>query len=200
MKQIITILFLTFSHSLFSQDLQLEKNSNWKKYKKIIETNFENNTIIEYSLEYGKIKSIKHYSNDSPTETKLIEENKIFEYDDNSTGNFLPKKVVGNSNGRTFTYTTLYDNYYRIRGKIEQTPDFTYSSNTTFDSYGRTDVFTVITILNNPNYATSSSTKNIYDSNGILILQNDNFSGNKIWQVTSSNAYGKSVQVEYGNG
>lgn len=112
----------------------------------------------------------------------------------------LPETITGTSNGKTFTYTTYYDNYYRITGKKEQTPDFEYSSSTTFDSYGKADVVTITTKLNNPNYTSTSAIKNVYDANGILIQQNDNATNTMVWHVSDVNAQGQTTQMEYGNG
>ncbi|WP_312751093.1 RHS repeat-associated core domain-containing protein [Epilithonimonas hominis] len=112
----------------------------------------------------------------------------------------LPEKITGTSNGKTFTYTTLYDQYYRIKGKTEQTPDFTYSSTTTFDAFGRADEITISTQLINPSYTSSSKMKNVYDSNGILIQQNDVTNGNMIWHISSADAKGRTLEMEYGNG
>lgn len=122
---------------------------------------------------------------------------KTYTYNNNTK---LPEIITGQSNGKTFVYTTYYDEYYRIKGKKEQTPDFTYNSNTTFDAYGRSDVVTITTTVNNPNYTTTSSVKNIYDVNGILIRQNDNITGNKILLVNKINADGVMNEIEYGNG
>lgn len=66
------ILFSTFS---FSQNFKLEENPNWKKFKKVTELNFENNSKTEYFLENGKIINTKNFINDSLTETSSINEN-----------------------------------------------------------------------------------------------------------------------------
>lgn len=132
---------------------------------------------------------------------KTVAENttieKTYTYNTNTK---LPEKITGTSNGKTFTYTTQYDEYYRIKGKIEQTPDFTYNSSTTFDSFGRADEVTISTTISNPNYISSSKLKNIYDSNGILIQQNDITNGNMIWHVSDVDAKGRTLEMEYGNG
>ncbi|WP_304343886.1 RHS repeat-associated core domain-containing protein [Chryseobacterium koreense] len=112
----------------------------------------------------------------------------------------LPETVTGKSNGQTFTYTTYYDQYYRITGKKEETPDFTYTSTTTFDSFGRADVVSVSTTLNSPSLTSASSVKNVYDENGILIQQNNNATGAMVWHVSDIDARGQTKQLEYGNG
>ncbi|MEN2436730.1 RHS repeat-associated core domain-containing protein [Weeksellaceae bacterium A-14] len=122
---------------------------------------------------------------------------KTYEYDSQTK---LPVKITGSSNGKSFTYTTSYDNYKRIKGKTEQTPDFTYTSSTTFDSYGRADEITISATLQNPSYTTTSKIKNAYDTNGILIQQNDVDTGKTIWHISSVNAQGQTTKMEYGNG
>ena len=117
-----------------------------------------------------------------------------------NTNTKLPETITGTSNGKTFTYTTYYDNFYRITGKKEQTPDFEYSSSTTFDAFGKADVVTISTKLNSPNYTSTSAIKNIYDANGILIQQNDNATNTMVWHVSNVNAQGQTTQMEYGNG
>lgn len=112
----------------------------------------------------------------------------------------LPETITGTSNGKIFTYTTYYDSYFRIIGKKEQTPDFDYSSSTTFDSFGRPDVVSIMTKLANPSYTSTSNIKNVYDTNGILIQQNDVDSGKLVWHITSADAQGNTTQMEYGNG
>lgn len=112
----------------------------------------------------------------------------------------LPETITGTSNGKTFTYTTIYDNYYRIKGKKEVTPEFTYESSTTFDAFGKADVVKISTTLLNPAYTSISNIKNIYDTNGILIQQNDVDAGKMVWHVSDVNAQGQTTQMEYGNG
>ena len=75
MKALNILFIILFSTFCFSQNFRLEKNPNWKKFKKVTELNFENNSKTEYFLENGKIKSIKNSVNDSITETLLIKEN-----------------------------------------------------------------------------------------------------------------------------
>ena len=117
-----------------------------------------------------------------------------------NTNTKLPETITGISNGKTFTYTTQYDNYFRIKGKIEKTPDFTYTSSTTFDSFGRADEVTISTVLTNPSYTSSSKIKNVYDANGILIQQNDVDSGKMVWHISDINSKGQTTEMEYGNG
>lgn len=137
----------------------------------------------------------------SSAEKTYIEKN--YEYDSVTK---LPTKIKGKSykaDGSTyndFTYTTLYDTYFRIKGKIEDTPDFTYTTTTTFDNSGKPDVINLTTKLKANNYTSVSEVKNIYDTNGILIEQDDNITLKKIWHVSQVNAKGQTTQLEYGNG
>lgn len=112
----------------------------------------------------------------------------------------LPETITGTSNGKTFTYTTIYDNYYRIKGKKEVTPEFTYESSTTFDAFGKADIVKISTTLLNPAYISISNIKNVYDTNGILIQQNDVDTGKMVWHISDVNAQGQTTQMEYGNG
>ncbi|WP_300685078.1 RHS repeat-associated core domain-containing protein [Chryseobacterium sp.] len=150
-------------------------------------------TEIQYD-NLGRISSEKVTGN-TPAENTNIE--KSYQYHATSK---LPEKVYGTSNGKNFAYTTEYDQYYRVKTKTEQTPDFTYSTNTTFDVFGRVDEVTLTTTVKQPNVTTSSKTKNVYDNNGIRIQQNDVLTNKMIWHVSATNALEQNTQMEYGNG
>lgn len=160
------------------------------------EDNPKGYTLYTYD-DLGRPDTEKTYGKTSSDNTTI---EKTYKYDDTSTGKFLPTEVIATNNGQTFKYITLYDQYYRVRGKIEQTPEFTYSSSTTFDSFGRADVVDINVTLQSPSLGSSSSVKNIYDSNGLLIQQNDNISGTMIWHISDVNEIGQTKQMEYGNG
>lgn len=157
------------------------------------ETNPKGYTLYAYD-DLGRPLTEKTYGN-TPAENTNIE--KTYTYNGQTK---LPETITGTSNGSTFTYTTYYDQYYRIKGKKEQTPAFTYTSSTTFDSFGRGDVVNISTFLPNSNYTSASSVKNVYDTNGVLIQQNNNDTGAMIWHLSDINAQGKITQMEYGNG
>ncbi|WP_185113851.1 RHS repeat-associated core domain-containing protein [Chryseobacterium indologenes] len=157
------------------------------------ETNPKGYTLYTYD-DLGRPLTEKTYGN-TPAENTNIE--KTYTYNGQTK---LPETITGTSNGNTFTYTTYYDQYYRIKGKKEQTPAFTYTSSTTFDSFGRGDVVNISTFLPNSNYTSVSSVKNVYDANGVLIQQNNNDTGAMIWHLSDINAQGKITQMEYGNG
>lgn len=157
------------------------------------ETNPKGYTLFTYD-NLGRPLTEKTYGN-TPADNTNIE--KTYTYNGQTK---LPESITGMSNGKSFTYTTYYDQYFRITGKKEETPDFIYTSNTSFDNFGRADIVNNITVLSSPNYTSSSSIKNIYDSNGILIQQNNNETGAMIWHLTDANARGQNTQMEYGNG
>jgi len=157
------------------------------------ETNPKGYTLHTYD-DLGRPLTEKTYGN-TPAENTTIE--KTYTYNGQTK---LPETITGTSNGKNFIYTTYYDQYSRIKGKKEQTPDFTYTSSTTFDSFGRADIVNISTVISNYNYTSVSSVKNIYDSNGILIQQNNNDTGTMVWHISDVNSQGKTTQMEYGNG
>ncbi|MDQ1858423.1 RHS repeat-associated core domain-containing protein [Chryseobacterium sp. WLY505] len=157
------------------------------------ETTPKGYTLYSYD-DLGRPLTEKTYGN-TPAENTTIE--KTYTYNGQTK---LPETITGLSNGKTFIYTTYYDQYFRIKGKKEQTPDFTYTSSTTFDALGRADIVSMSTTLVNPNYTSSSAVKNVYDTNGILIQQNDNATGAMIWHLSDMSARGQVKQSEYGNG
>src|SRR5690606_4038038 len=124
--------------------------------------------------------------------------NKTYSYDPTTN---LPTEISGTYNGKNYTYSTYYDNtFHRVIGKKEETPDFTYETNISYDSFGRIDETELKTTLISPSYVTISQVKNLYDSNGILTSQLDSQSGNIIWQLNEINAQGMNTLMHYGNG
>ncbi|WP_026711072.1 RHS repeat-associated core domain-containing protein [Flavobacterium filum] len=122
---------------------------------------------------------------------------KSFSYD---SATHLPNEINGSYNGKSFTYTTFYDDpFHRVTGKKEQTPDFTYETSTTFDDQGRIDVTKIKTVLNTPNYTSETNIKNNYDNNSFLISQTDLGNSQVIWTVNSINSHGKTTHMTYGN-
>ena len=75
MKALNILFIILFSTFCFSQNFRLEKNPNWKKFKKVTELNFENNSKTEFFLEDGKIKYIKIFTNNLLTKTIFFSEN-----------------------------------------------------------------------------------------------------------------------------
>ena len=157
------------------------------------EDNPKGYTLFTYDT-LGRPLTEKTYGKTSAENTTI---EKTYTYNANTK---LPETITGTSNGKTFTYTTQYDQYYRIKGKIEKTPEFTYNSSTTFDSFGRADEVSISTVLINPSYTSSSKIKNVYDTNGILVQQNDVSTGKMIWHISDVDAKGQTTEMEYGNG
>lgn len=157
------------------------------------EDNPKGHTIYTYD-NLGRPQTESNYGKTSAENTSIV---KTYTYNPTTQ---LPETITGTSNTQTFVYTTFYDQYYRISGKKEQTPEFTYTTNTTFDSFGRADVVSISTTVGSASLTSTSSIKNIYDGNGILIRQNNNATGAKVWQITDVTAQGQTKQMEYGNG
>ncbi|GAB0155672.1 hypothetical protein CHRYSEOSP005_09340 [Chryseobacterium sp. Alg-005] len=156
------------------------------------ETTPKGYTLYGYD-DLGRPLTEKTYGN-TPADNTNIE--KTYTYNGQTK---LPETITGTSNGQSFTYTNYYDQYYRLKGKKEETPEFTYTTNTSFDAFGRADVVDMSTFIAGY-YNTASSVKNIYDANGILIQQNNNQTGAMIWHLSNVDAIGHSTQMEYGNG
>ncbi|WP_167027646.1 RHS repeat-associated core domain-containing protein [Chryseobacterium sp. Tr-659] len=156
------------------------------------ETNPKGYTLYTYDS-LGRPETEKTYGN-SPAENTNIE--KTYTYNGQTK---LPQTVTGTSNGKQFIYTSYYDQYYRLYAKTEETPDFTYSSADTYDSYGRVDATTISTIIIGQHLSTSTI-KNVYDANGILVQQNDADTNTMVWHLSDINAKGQYTQMEYGNG
>ncbi len=157
------------------------------------ETSPKGYTTFSYD-DLGRIYQEKTYGNTVNENTNI---EKIYTYNGQTT---LPETISGTSNGKSFVYSTYYDNYFRVKGKKEETPDFTYVATTIFDSYGKIDETTISTTLNYVNYTSNSKIKNVYDLNGILVQQNDVLANKMIWHLSSANASGQTTQMEYGNG
>lgn len=122
---------------------------------------------------------------------------KTYTYDDTSK---LPIKITGQSNGKSYSYETFYDSYYRITGKREVTPYLISESKTTFDSKGRTDKVLMKTQIPEISYSTSSQLQNQYNGYGELIRQLDTDTGALIWELLEANAQGQVTKSKYGNG
>jgi RHS repeat-associated protein len=123
-----------------------------------------------------------------------------YEYDNTTK---LPTKVIGSNGSDSFVYETLYDDQYpwRIKGKKEIHPQFTYETLTHFDdTYGRLDIIDTQTMLNTIGETINTSIKNNYDNNGILVGIENNISGDLLWKIEDNNAKGLSTSVVLGNG
>jgi RHS repeat-associated protein len=165
---------------------------NLSRIKK--ETN-PNGGFTEYSYDdWGRLLTENTTSGSGENTTIL----KNYEYDG---ATHLPTTITGTYNGKTYNYTTHYnDVYHRITGKTEITPDFTYITQTTYDDLGRVDTTKLKTILSSPSYTTESNVKNNYDGNSILTSQTDLDNTMLIWEINNINSHGLTTQMTYGNG
>ena len=150
--------------------------------------------ITQYT--YDALGRLSSENTTSASENTTIVKNSYYD-----PATHLPTVITGTYNDRPYTYTTYYDdvNFLPI-GKKEETPEFTYEVNVSYDSFGRVDVTSTSTTLNSPNYTTSAEVKNIYDANGILTQQIDNQNSQLIWQLNALNSQGLVTQIEQGNG
>ncbi len=112
----------------------------------------------------------------------------------------LLTSISGYSGNLPFTYETKYDSYFRIKGKKEIHPTFTYETNTIFDDFGRVDKETVSSSMRNSGYTLSTTIQNKYDTNGILYQKIDTDTQKGIWTIQNVNARGQSLESKYGNG
>ncbi len=122
---------------------------------------------------------------------------KVYTYDPTTK---LPVKISGYSNGKSFTYETYYDQYFRIKGKKETTPYLVSESGTTFDAYGRADISTLKTTVTDIGYTTTSKVRNEYNIYSELIRQWDADTNTLIQEIQSINSHGQITQAKYGNG
>lgn len=139
---------------------------------------------------------------------KLLSENTVSTTENtNITKNFLydpitklPTVVTGTYNGKIYTYTTSYDQYFRVTKKSEETPDFLYETTSTYDDFGRVDLTELKIILQNPSHTSISKIKNVYDSRGLLVRQDDPQTSSMIWELNSITAQENPTQLNFGNG
>ncbi len=114
--------------------------------------------------------------------------------------NHLLQKIIGNNGTDTFEYETFYDEYYRITGKKETHPAFTYETHTTFDRYGRSDRSRSKVEVTNTHHPIENEQQNRYDSQGILYALADLKTGQTIWERKEENAQGQPLDTKLGNG
>ncbi len=136
---------------------------------------------------------------------KLLYENTVGDYTDISvqyeydTTTKLPIRIIGNNGSDSFVYETFYDEYFRINGKKETHPQFTYETHTIFNpSTGKADVISTETTLNTGE-TVNTAVKNNYDSAGILTQLTNNLTGQVLWTINDVNPKGLTTQMVYGN-
>ncbi len=112
----------------------------------------------------------------------------------------LLTKVSGYSDNLPFTYETQYDAYYRIKGKKETHPAFTYETQTVYDAYGRVAEQSLSATLAENGATLKNTLKNHYDTNSILYRVEDAATKQAVWTVKNVNAKGQTLLSEYGNG
>ncbi|WP_334124575.1 RHS repeat-associated core domain-containing protein [Empedobacter brevis] len=147
-------------------------------------------TVYSYD-DYGKLL----------TETITSDDNSIISstYEYNPVTKFL-SKLISVSNGQNYTYETKYDNQFRVNGKIETHPNFTYESKIEFDVYNRSKYVTLNTRINEINKTTSTKLEKVYDANGILIEEKDALNNRSIKKINQLNSKGQPTEFTYGNG
>lgn len=105
-----------------------------------------------------------------------------------------------NTNGnRAYTYEYIYGAYERLMTITEDTglADFEYSM--TYDQYGRVETETQIANLTGG--ATKSlTTKNVYDTSGLLKEIWNNGTPDKLWELNDITARGQAKTIALGNG
>ncbi len=112
----------------------------------------------------------------------------------------LLTKVSGYSDDLPFTYETQYDAYYRIKGKKETHPAFTYETQNVYDAYGRVEEQSLSATLAENGTMLKNTLKNHYNTNGILYKVEDAATKQAVWTVKNVNAKGQTLLSEYGNG
>lgn len=147
------------------------------------------------SYQYNKKGKILSENTSSVAEnTEIVAD---YHYDAVTT---LPTAIIGTYNGKNFAYSTTYDQHFRIDEKVEETPDFTYQSQLTYDEFGRIKTTATKTTFRDLTQSSDSHLENIYDQNGILVQQLDKQKAGLIWEVHTANANGLTTQMQFGNG
>lgn len=103
-------------------------------------------------------------------------------------------------NNKSYSYSYTYDSYKRNTGINETTDAAIFGQVNTFDTFGRIE-----TVAYNTNSLTSGitsnvKTKNIYDTNGVLVEVRDFTTNNLLWMLNSENARRQILNVKLGNG
>jgi len=157
--------------------------------RKLSETSPKGVTTYVYD-EFGKLM----YENTTGDFTNIG-----VQYDYDSTTK-LPTRIIGSNGSDSFVYETFYDEFFRIEGKKETHPQFTYETSTQFDGFGRPDVITTETMVNTIGETINTTVKNNYDGSGILKELKNNATGQVLWSIANVNAKGLTTQMAFGNG
>lgn len=149
-------------------------------------------TTYEYD-DYGK-----------PTSKNIVGSNTDMEVTylyDNTTKQLKKITGVDNTNsGRTYVYDYLYDSYKRPYSIKENTGLANYEYQITYDTnYGRVEKETYITnLIGGP--SKTLTTRNVYDTSGILKEIWNDGTPDKLWEINQINARGQALTVTLGNG
>ncbi|MGI9526866.1 MAG: RHS repeat-associated core domain-containing protein [Weeksellaceae bacterium] len=157
--------------------------------RKLTETTPKGTTTYTYD-EFGKLL----YEITEGDQTNLSLQ---YEYHPNTK---LPTKIYGYNGKDNFEYETKYDNFYRIEGKIETTPFFTYETTTSFDDYGRPEVFTTETTVAANAQTITTHVRSFYDTNGLQTQLLNDDTNQVLWEIDEVNAKGQMLQMQFGNG
>ncbi|MDO5654582.1 MAG: RHS repeat-associated core domain-containing protein [Flavobacteriaceae bacterium] len=158
--------------------------------RKTLEKTPKGQTVYQYD-DFGKLIS----ETTTGDETDLFLE---YLYDANTK---LPTQINGYNGNDNFSYSTDYDSYFRINGKTETTPFFTYTTNITFDeNYGRPEFVTTQTYLPQNGETVNTSVKNEYDNNGLQTRLRNQLTNELLWEIDAVNARGQLQEMLYGNG
>ncbi len=113
------------------------------------------------------------------------------------------EKITGTDNenaGRTYTYDYRYDTYDRLEEIEEKTGLANYKYHIDYDlTYGRVEKETYTSeLIGGPSKILT--TRNVYDTSGILIEIWNDGTPEKLWELTDINARGQALSVTLGNG
>jgi RHS repeat-associated protein len=125
-----------------------------------------------------------------------------YSYYDETKGKQI-KKITGTdnkNNGRSYSYDYDYDSYKRATTIKENTGLANYEYGITYEStYGRVQKETYITNLTGGPSKTLT-TRNVYDSSGMLKEIWNDGTPDKLWEINQINARGQALSVTLGNG
>lgn len=156
------------------------------------ETTPKGTTTYEYDS-YGKIKQQKIVGD-------LTDLLLTYEYYEST--NKLLKKITGTDNtnsSRAYTYEYEYDTYLRPTVVKENTTLANFEYGTTYDIYGRLNTETQISnLIGGP--SKTITTRNVYDTSGILKEIWNDGTPDKLWELNEINARGQAQTVSLGNG
>ena len=114
----------------------------------------------------------------------------------------LLKTINGLDNtnsARAYTYQYTYDGYQRPDKTTENTGEAVFESTSTYDGYGRVWKETYTSTLTG-GASKTLTTRNVYDTSGLLKEIWNDGTPDKLWEIDDINARGQSLKVTLGNG